>query len=451
MGHPKRKPAGNVLTPSFPRSPQQDDRLIAEDLAVMRIAERFAPGVQSLAPSNEPKVDHPAPRSVSTLRIRALVAVLIVVALLPSLVLGAMLWLGLIGTRLPTTLTFGHGARPSVQSAAVAGVPFSAGAQSGSAEVLPVALAAPAILEAEAGEDTPFALALSYADGLPARSTIAIHGLPRGSTLSSGRPYGEGGWNLRSDEIGGLRLVLPEEARGEAKLGIRLITPRGEDIARAQTLLKVTPKPESSEPIAAPQHNEHQPNEGVRPFTADAIERSGYDAMLALGATNDAVLASRGSPEDELAQAPTADPSRESPSNTAAAKPDNKETMEVEEAASTPAQSPEEDAGSWVTLLAFVNLREGPSSSRPVIGVMDKGSKLRVIGRRRAWLKVTDAANSQTGWIYSRYAYSATMSRRAMRNVTPSRLSASRAEPESDGLFWARLGEWIVGPGDASN
>ena len=97
-------------------------------------------------------------------------------------------------------------------------------------------------------------------------------------------------------------------------------------------------------------------------------------------------------------------------------------------------------------LSAFVNLREGPSSSRQVIGVMDRGSKLRIIGRKRAWLKVSDAASSQTGWIYSLYAASVTKPRRAVSKA-PSMLSASGAEPGSDDAMWTRLGRWAIGPG----
>jgi hypothetical protein len=49
--------------------------------------------------------------------------------------------------------------------------------------------------------------------------------------------------------------------------------PGGEDIARAETLLKVMPEPEPSEPVGVLQHNEDaaEPNEGVRPFVKDTI------------------------------------------------------------------------------------------------------------------------------------------------------------------------------------
>lgn len=141
---------------------------------------------------------------------------------------------------------------------------------------------------------------------------------------------------------------------------------------------------------------------------------------------------------------------QERPSNGAAGEPDKPDTLEVQNEAvqpgtSTRAQPPDDDAHSWIVLSAFVNLREGPSSSRQVIGVMDRGSKLRIIGRKRAWLKVSDAASSQTGWIYSRYAASVTKPRRAVSKA-PSMLSASGAEPGSDDSMWTRLGRWAIGP-----
>ena len=65
------------------------------------------------------------------------------------------------------------------------------------------------MLEATAGEDVTFPIALDGTDGVPARSIIAISGLPQGSMLSSGRPYGETEWNLKTDEIGDLHLIYP--------------------------------------------------------------------------------------------------------------------------------------------------------------------------------------------------------------------------------------------------
>ena len=80
---------------------------------------------------------------------------------------------------------------------------------------------------------------LDGTDGVPARSIIAIRGLPQGSKLSSGRPYDETEWNLKPDEISDLHLVLPSNASGEAKLIIQLVATDGAILADAAMILKV--------------------------------------------------------------------------------------------------------------------------------------------------------------------------------------------------------------------
>ncbi len=55
----------------------------------------------------------------------------------------------------------------------------------------------------------------------------------------------------------------------------------------------------------------------------------------------------------------------------------------------------------WVRPSAYVNLRDGPSSTARAISVVAKGAKLRVVARKRGWMQVTDPATSQSGWIYA--------------------------------------------------
>ena len=101
-------------------------------------------------------------------------------------------------------------------------------------------LSAPATLEATAGGEIAFPIALDGTDGVPARSIIAIRGLPQESKLSSGRPYDEAEWNLKPDEIGDLHLVLPSNASGEANLIIQLVGTDGAILADAAMVLKMT-------------------------------------------------------------------------------------------------------------------------------------------------------------------------------------------------------------------
>lgn len=62
----------------------------------------------------------------------------------------------------------------------------------------------------------------------------------------------------------------------------------------------------------------------------------------------------------------------------------------------------------WITPTAYVNLRDAPSSTGAVIGVVGKGAKLRLVSRKRSWVQVDDPTTSKTGWIYSGNAATAT-------------------------------------------
>ena len=100
-------------------------------------------------------------------------------------------------------------------------------------------LTAPAFLEATADESIFVPIALDGTDGVPAHSGIAVTGLPQGSTLSKGRPFGDTGWKLERDEIADLQLVVPNSASGQAKLTIQLIAPDGTLVADAEILLEI--------------------------------------------------------------------------------------------------------------------------------------------------------------------------------------------------------------------
>ena len=65
----------------------------------------------------------------------------------------------------------------------------------------------------------------------------------------------------------------------------------------------------------------------------------------------------------------------------------------------------------WVRPSAYVNLRDGPSSTARAIGVVAKGAKLRVVARKRGWVQVSDPATSQSGWIYAGMAEVTPLSR----------------------------------------
>jgi Bacterial SH3 domain len=281
--------------------------------------------------------------------IRALVAGLIFVALIPNLTLGAIFWLGVINT---------SWSRPATQPPNESSVPAAQ-----SAVPAPV-LSSPTTLEATAGGDITFPIALDGTDGVPARSIIAIRGLPQGSKLSSGRPYDETEWNLKPDEIGDLHLVLPSNANGDAKLLLQLVAPDGAIIADAATVLKM---PANS---------------------AANIPASNIETELAESQVSDERAQAAGESDAE-GTLPNLD--------AASVKPGDPVPLPRRRLAQT-----SNDDANWITLTS-VNLREGPTRSAPAIGVVAKDAKLHLIGRKRLWVQVTNPATSEEGWIYARH------------------------------------------------
>ena len=256
-------------------------------------------------------------------------------------------------------------------------------------------LTAPAFLEATAGEKIFLPIALDGTDGVPADSTIAVIGLPQGTKLSKGRPFGDTGWKLERDEIGDLQLVLSGSAGGQTKLTIELVAPDATVVADAEILLQVVTAAQDSLPRNA----------------------GATDTATLAAATPDPALSGMtvqpASPEITDAQLTHADPQGQPDLELREAKPSAAATKREEE----PAQSelgivqaePRAPVKRTVAIVGtnevktslFVNLRQAPSPSAKVIRVVAKGTKLRVVARKGRWVQVTDPATSANGWIYT--------------------------------------------------
>jgi len=322
----------------------------AEEPLATRIPQHLAPGAPARPPSGDHRsaTDTPLtpPLLALTSGIRTLTAVLVVVALLPNLTLAAF-WLRVIDMPWsgPVALQLNESPMTAVQSA----IP------------LPV-LSAPAMLQATAGEDVTFPIALDGTDGVPAGSIIVIKGLPQGSRLSNGHPHGEADWSLKSGEIGDLHLMLPDAAIGESKLMIQLVPPDGRIVADTATVLRMTAHPTLEA--------------GTNGIETEATEAEMSDPQE-LEATS----------------------VEERPPNLAAAT-STSDLVPLPTRRPAPTASGDVDAN-WIKPSAFVNLRKGPTSSAPVVGVVAKGAKLRVVGRKRGWVEVTNPATSERGWVYA--------------------------------------------------
>ncbi len=116
------------------------------------------------------------------------------------------------------------------------------------------------------------------------------------------------------------------------------------------------------------------------------------------------------------------------------------------EAATSPAGGPDnggpsEEAESGLGSVqpsAYVNLREGPSSSASVVGVIAKGAKLSVLDRKRGWVQVVDPATDKKGWIYSGNLAGEAKTHHTRRK----RAAPAEAEPASES-FWGKIGSWL--------
>jgi hypothetical protein len=418
--------------------PQRQAGLKAKDkeplpdahLGTARIAHRFAFRPQPASRPSDQKIDDPAPPTGSRRRFgwpRALIPTLILLAVLPNLTVAAFMGLPAIHAYWspPTT--------PAPKTADAATALVAGEAEPTPATQIRPVLTAPATVAAKTNEDIVFPLALDGTDGVPARSSIAISGLPAGAKLSNGRPYGETEWNLKADEIGDLHLVLPDSANGETKLSIQLIAPDGEVLANAETVLKVTIDPETASVQPAPVSEPTPTLAGVRPIeTPQEIAPKEADAKPPADKPKPelAALQAGPAPQEIVPKETEAKPERLAAANAA-------DGANAQSASSAPAQAATDDGdANSIEPSDFVNLRSGPSSSSATIGVIDKGTKLKVMDRKRGWLKVTNPKTSENGWIYSGYVA-------GLANSGHRRKRAPQAD--SDESYWTQLGHWLSG------
>ena len=335
----------------------------ADEAGASRIAQRFAPRGAAEPPSISAQTQPATPaRPTSPLvawasGIRTLTAVLVIAALLPNVVL-AVFWLRMVDPPWSeAALPPEAGPKPQPkESARLEAQP----------EILSPVLSAPVTLEAPEGGTVTLPIALDGTDAVPDRSFIVIKGLPRGSTLSAGSAFGEAEWRLDPNEIGDLHLALADAGTAESKLLVELVTPDKGIIATTSMTLRTmaNPKRESF------------------PYGLEAAQNV-----------------------NQTAAAEIAVPQAGSEETSSIAENASVDTASVE-TVPLPDRRPEATAtddanATWIRPTAWVNLREGPSSTAQVLSIVPKGTKLRVLGRKRGWVKVNNPATSQSGWIYA--------------------------------------------------
>jgi len=437
------------------------ERLAAETPAPPEaMAERFAPGTQRyLNGASGRTIIEPqrlqglVPEPVRSSN-RALFVALLIISLVPTAIILGLLWQGAI--RLPeegsTIFKQDRATFVETQQASLAAAPQV------ETEARPdIALTADSRIEAKPGEEVPFNIAIDSVDMLPARSIIAIRGIPQGATFSQGRPYGSSEWSLTPDEVGDLRIHLRKGTTEGTDMRIELVGADGTTLASATTRLDVAEDPRAALILRSDEgdriedlikHGQKMVEvgylAGARAYFKRAVEAGSGEAALLLGACYDPAfiekIGAQGIKPDpqearnwyerakqlgiadadaklaELArewpdtrnplqepQEGTAPPAAEEAGTTgggqASPEPAAQSGQPDPSAPATPSSGEEE----WVELSSYVNVRKAPSPTAETLRIAQKGEKLRVIGRESNWVQVTDPASSDTGWVYSRF------------------------------------------------
>ena len=300
-------------------------------------------------------------------------------------------------------------------------------------------LTVPDRIKGIAGEATSFPIALDGTDAVPSRSVIVVKGLPQGSNFSEGRPFGDSEWTLKPDQIGDLHLAPPAGANGEFKLGIALMAPDDSVVAEAETLLEIAPPPAPAAPVMT------EASSGAVPDVSEAIATAaipdGGEPSAPAAAPDAANAENAVSGETPATLEAAASPSGDTPPETAEPTPESATAPSVDAPVDKGEQAEANKTGlGTVQPSVFVNLREAPSSSASVLGVVAKGAKLLVLDRKRGWVQVTDPASGKQGWIYSGLLAGEAKPDQRIRRVAP---AEADSEPKSES-FWGRVGRWLT-------
>jgi hypothetical protein len=307
------------------------------------------------------------------LPIKGLISALVGIALFPTAILSVLLWQDMM------RLHEGGGVPPA-EGPSVASTPSStslAQPEQGST-ALEVALSSPDRIEANAGEEIEFPIAIDATEKLPARSIIAVSAMPDGASFSEGRPYGATGWSLRPDEIGELRFRLPVRS-GASDMRIELLASDGAVLAQSETRLNIAADPPEAETVGAVKSN---PSEQIAraeaPKFVAALPPPPQRKPTPSGKTEPSVKVTT----VKVVTIKPPDPTR------------------PHDGAFSLGEAPEASA-EWVEIVRPVDMHALPQQSSETVKVAQKGLKFRVTAREKNWVQVSDPTTSANGWIYS--------------------------------------------------
>lgn len=333
------------------------------------LAVRFGPGPQSERNYGARSlVTDPRPFTGKLgAALKGLISVLVGVALVPIAILLVQLWQTTIQARWGSETT----ANTAREMSSATGLAQSVRGPS----AMEIVLSSPNKVQVKAGNEIEFHLAIDATDALPSRSIIAVSGLPDGASFSEGRPYGATGWSLRPDEIGDLRLRLPSAPNGASNLRIELLAADGAVLARSETRLSIA--------------TELAEDKTLRALWANPFDQFVMSEFV-----------------EPIPPMPQRKPTRTEPSvkvrtvKVVTIKPPKSSrphdgAYALGEAVESPAE--------WVEIVSAVDMHARAQQTSATVKVVEKGLKMRVTGRDKNWVQVSDPATSSNGWIYSRF------------------------------------------------
>ncbi len=407
------------------------------------MAERFAPGAtRSLNGLSGRVMIEPqrlqdfAPKPARSSN-RALIVAFMMVSLVPTATILGLLWQGAIRLPIRESTILKSETAPFVETQQAS---LAAAHQVETTARPEMALTTDSRIQAKAGEDVPFNIAIHSVEMLPARSIVAIRAIPPDATFSQGRRYGSSEWTLTPDEIGDLRLHLPKSLTSGTNMRIELMGADGTILASATTRLDIAQDPRAAIILRSDEsdrvddlikHGQKMVEvgylAGARAYFKRAVEAGSGEAAVLLGATYDPAfiekMGAQGIKPDLKEARSWYERAKQLGVADADAKldelsdqwPDRIPPQEAQEGLPDPAAQsgqpvavvPTNPASSgkdeWVGISIDVNVRKAPSPTADPLRIAQKGEKLRVIGRQSKWVQVTDPATSETGWVYSRF------------------------------------------------
>ena len=174
-----------------------------------------------------------------------LISALVGAALFPAAIFFVLLWQG-------PMRPSGDGVMPPADGLSAASMPSSADfAPPVPVSTAPeIALSSPEKIEAKAGEEIDFPIAIDATEKIPSSCIIAVGAMPEGASFSEGRPNGATGWSLRPDAIGELRFRLPGARSGASEMRIELLAADGVVLAQSKTRLTIAADPAEAERVS---------------------------------------------------------------------------------------------------------------------------------------------------------------------------------------------------------